>query len=280
MKSRLVVDVSRAVMRELSDRAAQTGLELSELVDVLLAESLELNRHSLFQVSTSNALVQGVFGGAVTVGELKLHGDFGLGTFAQLDGELILLEGGCYRATANGHISEVEDDVEVPFALVTEFASDLTAELDDVSMESFLVEIDRLRPSYNLFVGIRAEGRFDRVSLRAVCGAEPGEGLADVAARQSEFAAHDVEGTLVGFWSPDYTQAISIPGYHFHFVSVDRDVGGHVFGFEARRFMIDLQFESDMHLALPETAEFLSADLAGDHRQEIDRVEHAASDSD
>ena len=51
------------------------------MVDRALAATFELDRHTLFQVSTSNALVQGVFRGAVTVADLKRNGDFGLGTF-------------------------------------------------------------------------------------------------------------------------------------------------------------------------------------------------------
>ena len=72
------------------------------VVDRALATAFDLERHSLFQVSTSNALVQGVFQGAVTVRDPKRNGDFGLGTFDVLDGELIMLDGDCYRAAGGG----------------------------------------------------------------------------------------------------------------------------------------------------------------------------------
>jgi len=39
----------------------------------------------LFQVSTIDALLQGVFEGFFTVEDLKTHGDFGIGTFDSLD---------------------------------------------------------------------------------------------------------------------------------------------------------------------------------------------------
>lgn len=45
----------------------------------------------LFQYSTLEALLGGVYDGEVTVGELLTHGDFGLGTFNSLDGEMIIL---------------------------------------------------------------------------------------------------------------------------------------------------------------------------------------------
>ena len=275
MRSRLAVEVSNSVMRELESRAERTGGDLSALVDGLLSDALGLSRHSLFQVSTSNALVQGVFEGAVSVRELLAHGDFGLGTFAQLDGEMIVLDSVCYRASGRGELSVVDDDTEVPFALVTRFQADHQTHLTAASMQDVSAEIARMRPSDNVFVGIKGEGEFLALSLRAVCRARPGEGLAEVAARQSEFSAREVKGTLVGFWSPEYAQSITIPGFHLHFVSDDRSIGGHVLGFEATKIQLGLHVESDMHLALPENAEFLSADLAGDYRAEIDQAENA-----
>src|SRR5918995_1384640 len=79
---RLELELSESVWQELNRRHGEIGGDLSHIVDSALAEAFELERHSLFQVSTSNALVQGVFAGAITVEELRRHGDFGLGTFA------------------------------------------------------------------------------------------------------------------------------------------------------------------------------------------------------
>ena len=267
--------MSLQVLRELNVRTERTGGDLSDLVDALLSDALGLSRHSLFQVSTSNALVQGVFEGVVSVGELLVHGDFGLGTFAQLDGEMILLDGVCYRATGDGEMSVADDYVEVPFALVTRFTADQSKRLTSVSMGDVTAEIEHLRPSDNVFVGIKGDGTFTEVSIRAVCRARPGEGLAEVAERQSEFTTQEIKGTLVGFWSPEYAQSIAIPGFHLHFISDDRSIGGHVLGFEASELQLGLHIESDIHLALPENVDFLSADLAGDHRPEIEQAENA-----
>ena len=46
-----------------------------------------------YQVSTLNALMLGNFDGVVTVGELKRHGSWGIGTYEGLDGEAIVWEG-------------------------------------------------------------------------------------------------------------------------------------------------------------------------------------------
>src|SRR6266496_3491998 len=64
------------------------------------------NPNALFQVSTLDALLQGVYNGTLTVGQLKRHGDFGLGTFEGLDGELIAVNGHVYHMRSTGVLSE------------------------------------------------------------------------------------------------------------------------------------------------------------------------------
>lgn len=274
MARRVEIELSESVWAELRRRRDETGSTLSRLADDALSRAFELERHSLFQVSTSNALARGVFDGAVTVGELRRHGDFGLGTFAGLDGELIMIDGICLRAGAGGEVSAVDDEREVPFALVTRFVPDRSATIESAEGLSGLAKtLDDLRPSQNLFAGVRADGLFASLTLRAACPARPGEGLLEATRHQSEFALRDVEGTLVGFWAPEYARAVGVPGYHFHFVSGDRRSGGHVLEITAGRLDIAMQVESELHLAMPETAEFLAADLSGDHHDEVEAAE-------
>lgn len=271
---RVEIELSGTVMRALRERAGRTGESFDRVVDGLLSGALELDRHSLFQVSTSNALVKGVFQGSTTVGELRTHGDFGLGTFEGLDGEMILIDSECFRATAGGVITPADDSREVPFALVTRFEADLTHHAGaGQSLGDLTRALDSLRPSENLFAALRVDGLFDRLSLRAACPARPGEGLVEATGHQSEFAAHNMGGTLVGFWAPEYARAVSVPGYHFHFISDDRSLGGHVLEMEAHGITIGIHSERDLHISLPESAEFLAADLRGDYARELDQAE-------
>lgn len=277
MTRRVEIELSESVWAELSRRNQETGTSFSELADEALCRAFSLERHTLFQVSTSNALALGVFSGAVTVGELKRRGDFGLGTFAGLDGELALLDGACYRAGFAGDVEEVDDDREVPFALVTRFVADVDTRVEAAADLADLGEqIDALRPSQNLFAGIRIDATFDALTLRAACPARPGEGLLEATRHQSEYVVADVTGTLIGFWAPQYARAVGIPGYHFHFISDDRRLGGHVLDAGGGPLQVAMQVESGLHLAIPETAEFLSADLSGDHAEQIEAAETRA----
>jgi acetolactate decarboxylase len=278
MTRRLELEISESVWSEVQRIHEDTGENPSRIVDSALSRAFDLDRHSLFQVSTSNALAQGVFAGAVTVGELRRHGDFGLGTFAGLDGELVMVDGECFRATGGGVVVEADDALEVPFALVTRFAADVIEDIETVTgIEALERELDRARPSENLFAGIRIEAELESLAMRAACPARPGEGLLEATRHQSEFTAGGARGTLVGFWAPQYARSVGIPGYHFHFISEDRTIGGHVLDLIAGAVRAEVQTESELHLAIPETVEFLTADLSGDHREAIEAAETQTS---
>ena len=60
------------------------------------------NGDVLYQVALIQSLVQGYYDGIITVGELKQHGDTGIGTFEGLNGEMIVLDGTVYQAVADG----------------------------------------------------------------------------------------------------------------------------------------------------------------------------------
>ena len=75
----------------------------------------------LFQYNTLGALMAGLYGGTMTVGELLEHGDLGLGTLDSIDGELIVLDGKAYQAKGSGEqpeIVEVGPDALIPYAAV------------------------------------------------------------------------------------------------------------------------------------------------------------------
>lgn len=270
---RIEVEISAAVWDELQRRRGSDD-DISTIVDRALVEAFELGRHTIFQVSTASALAQGVFEGAVTVATLEEHGDFGLGTFDRLNGELILFEGQCYRATYGGVVTQVDPAVEVPFAVVTRFSADTMVHLDDVgSIGALERELDKTRASENLFLAIRGDARFDTLTMRAACPAAPGEGLLEATRHQSEFEFEHVTGTIVGFWTPEYVSQVSISGYHFHFISEDRTLGGHVLGLATTQMEVGMQIETSIRLAIPNTSEFRAADLSGDHREAIAKAE-------
>ena len=143
----------------------------------------------VFQSSTINALLKGIYDGDVTFGELKRNGDFGLGTFNGLDGEMIGLAGTFYQIKADGVAYPVEDSVKTPFSVVSFFAPDDTLELDTADSYTQLKRhIDGLLPSQNIFYAIRIDGNFKYIKTRSVPGQQkPYPPLVEVVKEQSVF---------------------------------------------------------------------------------------------
>jgi acetolactate decarboxylase len=163
----LMVKIPRSISNALVDRAAKSGASIETIVNLALSEHLNTPLHTLFQVSTSGALVAGVYDKQVSVQTILEHGDFGLGTFAHLDGEMVVLDGHAYQVRGTGAVAEASPDAWAPFAVVTRFSPEINVTLGPVF--SFL-ELQRLcdshRKSGNLFYALRVDGAL-RASERA-----------------------------------------------------------------------------------------------------------------
>jgi acetolactate decarboxylase len=272
----LLADIPASLKAALDRRAAQNDLSPSAVVIAALARYLEHPIHTVFQVSTSGALVAGVYDREVSVQAILEHGNFGLGTFADLDGEMVILDGRVYQVQGSGRVSEAAADAGAPFAVVTAFEPEIKSSIGSIGNFGHLEEhCDRLRRSSNIFYAFRVDGHFRRVRTRAVSPSEPGTRLADAAKAQSDFTFNDIAGTLVGLWSPGFSSTFSVAGYHFHFLSADRRHGGHLLDVEADALQVEVESLTDFHLALPESEAFLKADLSRNTADELAYAEQA-----
>lgn len=270
----LTCEISDTLMPALVARSPRTGEPLAHIVMSALADALEIEHATLFQVSTSTALVKGVYNGMVTVGQLKQHGDFGLGTFDGLDGEMLALEGHFYQMRGSGEVTEPGDEARVPFAVVTAFRAERESTIDRVEgFESLAAHLDGMKRTENLFCAVRIDGRFAGVRVRAVCKAATGVSLVDATSHQAEFALISVVGTIAGFWTPSYARSINIAGWHLHFVTADRTGGGHLLDCQGVGLRAQMQDLADVRIAIPETAAFLQADLSRDPSRDLDVAE-------
>lgn len=275
---RLTCDISQSLWDALHDAARANGETIAHAVSRALADSLQVEHGTLFQVSTSGALVQGVIDGAVSVATLREHGNFGLGTFVDLDGEMVVLDGQFYQIRSDGSVRHAEDSQLAPFAVVTHFNPERVSPLQSfATLAELTTQLDHLRTSDNLFFAARISGTFGHVHNRAACKVGPHESLADSAAHQGEFHTDAVRGTMVGFWTPSYVKTIGVAGWHLHFLSDDRRFGGHVLGASGDGIEVAMEHLDDFRIAIPETAAFLASDLSLDPSAVLDRAEKARS---
>lgn len=272
----LKINLSESLYEALQKRSLETAQTVDHLVQDCLAKALGLEHHTLYQVSTSAALVQGVYQGCVTVGKIKEHGNFGLGTYDELDGEGLMLDGHVYQALGDGSVIEPADSATAPFWVSAEFEADRNAVIDSVSnWEELCAHIDLLRRSENLFTAIRIDGIFDEIHYRVACKSAPGTDLVTATSHQAEFTLKNVQGTLLGFWAPTYARTFNIPGYHLHVLSGDHQHGGHVLGIQAKNLKLQVMDADNLIMALPESPGFLKADLSGDPSLALSKAEGA-----
>src|SRR6516225_9202573 len=200
-------------------------------------------RGRITQVSVLNDLMIGRYGGVMPIPELLRYGDFGLGTLDHLDGELIVLDGRAYQVRGDGVVVEAGPDRSTLFALVTLFEPDGSLPCPPVGNLSDLgAQLDDALGQQNTFLAVRVDARFAAITLRSVHRQEPPYGpLGDVVEGQSVWTHEEVSGTLVGVRSPAWAGGLNVPGYHWHFLSADRTVGGHVL--DCRALEGRVQFE-------------------------------------
>lgn len=230
----------------------------------------------VYQFSTISALLEGVYDGDVTVAEILRHGDFGLGTFNHLDGEMVILEGVCYRLRADGTASRAAQTDRSPFAAVTRFHSDFEIAVENRTPRTELTaSIDRKIASANLIYAIKITGYFAELHTRTVMAQKPPyPPLTQATEEQAETVFTDVPGTVVGFRTPDFEQGISVAGYHLHFLNDERTGGGHILDFTVDRGRVAVSGASQLHLSLPTSGDFLGAQLSGaDVAERINKAE-------
>ena len=255
-----------------------TTVQLPFLVLILLAATAQAaGRDTIYQTAPIDALMAGVYDGDYPVGDLKQHGDIGVGTLNALDGELVCVDGQMFQVRVDGEVCPVPDSARTPFTIVTWLDRDIALKaVSATSLDEFCRIMDRSLPSLNLFFAIRADGEFAYVKTRSVPKqAKPYRPLVEVAEQQAVFEFKRVKGTLVGFRCPSFVKGINVPGYHFHFLTDDRKSGGHVLDLRATGLDVVLDPSDSIYLALPRQGDFTHTDLSVDRQQELHRVESA-----
>lgn len=229
---------------------------------------------TLTQFSVIDALMAGAFDGQVSCGRVLQSGDFGLGTFDALDGEMVVLDGRVFRVPYDGQVREVSPGEPTPYAAVTFFEPDVQFELLGLKYPDFQNAVAARFPSPNLLYAIRVDGSFSYVKTRSVPRQpKPYPTLAKAVEAQSVFEMKDVRGTLVGLWGPSFIKGVGVPGFHFHFLDETRTRGGHVLDLEMKQGKVGIDTTSGLQVLLSEDPGFLSADLTRGAAGDLNAVE-------
>jgi acetolactate decarboxylase len=233
----------------------------------------------MYQVSTLNALLLGYTRKVVTVQDLLANGDTGLGTFENVNGEMIVVDGHCYRATDNGTITEMSPDCGVPFASVSFLKGTKkfeTGPVGDIDALKILLDL-KIEEGFGLnsMHMVRIDGFFETVDARSENGLKSQHvELKDILnLNQKSFVFSNVSGSLVCLYYPDYMAGINASGWHFHFVSEDRSKGGHVINIAMKNGTAVLDKISKIEMQLPWEASFDTYALTTVPQKDVKKVE-------
>ena len=260
------------------------GLVITLVIFAALVSSLSAgsaaisnSRETLYQVSTIDALQEGVFDGIQPIGELRKHGDFGIGTFDALDGEMIVLEGIVYQATADGRVRCAPDTLTTPFATVTYFDRDFAIATDEpMNFSAFTIAMTDRLPTENMVYAVRMHGTFPSMKVRAIPAQEkPYPTLSEAAANQSVYTYTNATGFVAGCYMPVFFEGLTVVGYHLHFISDDRQTGGHILDFTVPEgIAVEYDITPEFTMILPTSGDFTKVDLSQDLSEELADAEN------
>lgn len=217
-------------------------------------QEVNRTRHpdTLVHLNTWGAFSEGDYAPHWTVEQIRLMGDHGLGTFEGLDGEMIIHSGRVYRAALDGSISEMAPTSGVPYAAVTWLNGDRYYDIEDMSKTLFLRGIELRRGTDQYPIAIEGNLLFDWIVTRSVpAQPQPYPDLPTALAGQQVQTNSLIEGTLIGFYMPEYMDQFHPPGFHFHFLSADHQRGGHVLDFHVRQGRVTLDPSPELYLLVP-----------------------------
>ncbi|MES3024360.1 MAG: acetolactate decarboxylase [Pseudomonadota bacterium] len=232
---------------------------------------------TLYQYSTIDALLAGAYEGDLTISALRKKGNFGIGTFNRIDGEMVLVDGVVYKAKADGTVVVPKPTEKTPFATVMHFKTGTRFPIDGpLTMAALEAWLDTKLSNKNLFYAIRFDGQFEELTTRAISPQDqPYKPLAEVSKTQSVFKLPAQTGTLVAFRSPSFSKGFNVPGYHWHYLARDRKGGGHVLSMSLLKGVVQVDSVNNLELKIPTSAGFAAADQSVDRAAELHEVESA-----
>jgi len=246
------------------------------VIILILTACKQIPTNIITQISTIDAILAGAYDGHTTCRELLRYGNIGIGTFNNLDGEMIIADGIIYQIKADGKVYTPPMNTTSPFASIVNMKPEkIFAVNHTMSKKQLLQKIDNKENNKNLFCAIRIEGQFSLMTTRSVpAQKKPYPKLTEITKNQPVFHLKNIRGTIIGFRSPTYVKGIGVPSYHLHFISADKTSGGHILDFTIQKGAVLLASCNKFNLILPQNSPiFAQKDLSKDRSKELHKAE-------
>ncbi|MGY8872316.1 MAG: acetolactate decarboxylase [Pseudomonadales bacterium] len=245
--------------------ATLSSLFFSAPFNVAIAEEkvelLNNTTDSVYHYSTLTAMRKGLYFGDAVVENLKSQGNFGIGTYNGLDGEMVVLDGTFYHIMSDGTVKVADDLKKSPFNALTFFQENEKINLSAQSSLDTLKKtlLEKLKKSHkNRFAAIKIEGDFSYVKVGGAT-AQPREAripIANLMPNRPIYESNNIKGTIVGFYTPSYLDKIDINGFHFHFISNDKKFGGHLLEINSNKSIAYMDYKDIYSIQIPTSHEY------------------------
>lgn len=229
-----------------------------------------------YQAGLFIGMLQGVYEGDVDFKTLAKHGDFGLGTFDGVDGELVAVNGKFFRIDADGVATIIAPEKKTPFAVVSKFQKTTAFTIENINSLADLSKVlDNHISTPNIFYMLRIDAELEWIKLRSEsCQTPPYRPLADTLPQlQRSFELAHSSGILVISRCPAYSAAFTIPNYHYHYITNDETTGGHVFDLKLKTGKVMINAIREFNMILMNNETFDKADLKIDIQAAIAKIE-------
>lgn len=215
-------------------------------------------KRNLHHFNFRTAFMSGFYEGEFTMSELIQKGDFGLGTFNNLKGEMIVLDGKVYCATADGKAVEVNDpSVKTPSAMVTFFEADQKEEFTDLTRDELIAWIEQNLDTERDMYALKVTGSFINLKARSQHPVfeRPFPEIESIVDNMVYHELDQISGTLVGFQLPPYLGHLNYPGLHFHFIG-DKPIGGCAPSFSIEKATLSIMKLTSFSVDIPQNQDY------------------------
>jgi len=209
------------------------------------------NSDVLFQLAAFNTFSSGQYAGTMNYSELEKHGDFGIGTFDGLDGEMIALDGVFYQIPSSGVPCQADPAQTTPYATITYFNIDYSFNVSSLNYSNLKAFLDR-HLSNDTIYAIKIHGKFEQAQTRSPeKQSQPYPNINDALKTQHLFNLTGVSATAVGFYFPSNMDGVDYVGYHLHLITDDHAAGGHLLDCVIRNATLEVDAIKSYNLILP-----------------------------
>lgn len=217
----------------------------------------------LYQVGTHFSLLKGVYHGEVTIAELAKQGDFGLGTFDNINGEMAAFDGTFFKTEVDGKLKIAKPDDITTFAHITYFNPTGKLIIKNINnYDALVTAIIKQLPNKNIPYALRFDTVCDYVKFFVVPEQKkPYPPIEHVLKTKAVFEKKNVAGTCMGFLVPNYFAPAVKIGLHLRFIDNARTTGGHIGDIVFKEAIISYQPIYDIHIHLPSLDDFAEADF-------------------